>query len=56
MAQQKIYTSYESDIQGEYTTEEMQVLYNTLVNKDEYPDFECWLYDMTKSGVFEVTR
>ena len=28
----------------------------TEVNKKEYPDFEYWMYDMIKSGVFEEIK
>lgn len=28
-------------------------VYRNLVDKVEYPDFECWKADMLKSGVFE---
>ena len=48
-----MYISYEEGSAGVYTLEEMQALYIVKVDKKEYPDFECWLHDMVKSGVFE---
>lgn len=51
-----MYISYEEGRKGVYTLEEMQVLYITEVNKSEYPDFETWLHDMLKSGVFEEVK
>ena len=50
----KRYTTYEEAHKYEtFTLEEMQTLYKEEVNKSEYPNFETWLYDMLKSGVFE---
>jgi hypothetical protein len=49
----KQFVSYENGIQGEYTLDEMKELYNSEVDKTEYQDFDTWIYDMIKSGVFE---
>lgn len=35
--------------------EQMRDIYNTMSDKTEYADFEIWLHDMLKSGVFEET-
>lgn len=51
-----MYISYEEGSEGVYTLEEMQALYIAKVDKEEYPDFETWLYDMVKSGVFEEVK
>ena len=52
----KKYISYEEGSNGAFTHEEIQKLYKEEVNKKEYPDFEIWLHDMLKSGVFETIR
>jgi len=51
-----MYISYEEGNEGVFTLEEMQVLYITKVDKKEYPDFDGWLLDMLKSGVFEEVK
>lgn len=50
----KKYISYEEGSNWAFTHEEIQKLYKEEVNKKEYPDFEIWLHDMLKSGVFET--
>lgn len=35
-----------------YNVDEMEDLYLKQVDKKEYPDYDCWLSDMLKSGVF----
>lgn len=35
-----------------YSAEEMKDLYRKKVDKTEYPDYDCWISDMLKSGVF----
>lgn len=52
----KKYISYEEGSKGTFTLEEMQTLYKKEVNKEEYVDFETWLFDMLKSGVFEEVK
>lgn len=50
----KKFVTYEEPFEGEtFTESEMADLYEQEVNKEEYPDFECWMIDMLKSGVFE---
>ena len=49
------YISYEEPINGRsFTYKQMQEVYRDLANKEEYPDFDCWITDMSKSGVFET--
>ena len=47
------YICYESGYRGVYTLPQMQKLYEDCVNANEYPDFDGWLWDMVRSGVFE---
>ena len=51
------FVSYEPEIEGTYTLQDMKDIYNNAVS-DEYKkdgsSFEDWLYDMIKSGVFEI--
>ena len=51
-----MYISYEEGSEGVYTLEKMQGLYIVKVDKSEYPDFETWLFDMLKSGVFKEVK
>lgn len=46
------YICYEPDFTGEYSLPAMRCLYLLVVDKKEYPDFDCWLTDMLRSGVF----
>lgn len=51
----KKYISYEEPFNGcIFTTAQMKEVYRDIVNKKEYADFKSWLYDMEKSGVFEI--
>ena len=52
----KKYIGYEEGSNGTFTEKEMQTLYTEQVNKEEYSDYESWLYDMLKSGVFEEVK
>lgn len=52
----KKYVSYEPDIKGAYSEEEFLSLYEDMVDKTEYPDFDGWKWDMLRSGVFENIR
>lgn len=36
-----------------YTFPEMYMFYLQEVSKQEYPDFERWLVDMLRSGIFK---
>lgn len=49
-----MYTTYESPFAGRIFTEhQMQNIYQLMIDKTEYPTYEGWIYDMTKSGVYE---
>lgn len=51
----KMYISYEDPFNGKaFTSSQMHEVYRDLADKKEYQDFEAWLYDMIKSGVFKV--
>lgn len=48
------YTTYEEPLKGQsFTYNQIQDVYRDFVDKEEYPDFDCWFSDMLKSGVFE---
>lgn len=50
----KMYISYEEPFNSRsFTSSQMKEVYRDLADKEEYPDFITWLYDMLKSGVFE---
>ena len=55
----RLYVTYEEtpfNAQGERLVLDengMKKLYEEAVDKEEYPDYASWLYDMLKSGVFE---
>lgn len=50
----KIFRTYEEPIAGrEFNLKQMREIHRDLANKEEYPDFNDWLHDMLKSGVFE---
>jgi hypothetical protein len=49
-----MYITYEEPFKGKRFTEKgMRKIYRDMVDKTEYPDFECWKMDMLKSGVFK---
>nr|DAY96492.1 MAG TPA: hypothetical protein [Caudoviricetes sp.] len=51
----KMYISYDEPFNGKaFTSNQMHEVYRDLVDKTEYQDFESWLYDMIKSGVFRI--
>ena len=51
----KMYISYEDPYNGKaFTSSQMHEVYQDLVDKKEYQDFEAWLYDMLKSDVFHI--
>lgn len=57
----KKYITYEEPyINQTFTESEMREIYNKEVNKDTDADgwatFKDWLYDVVKSGVFEVLQ
>lgn len=50
-----MYISYEQPFNGKaFTSSQMREVYRDSVDKTEYQDFESWLYDMIKSGVFRI--
>lgn len=49
-----MYITYEEPLKCKtFTEKQMHEVYRNMVDKAEYPDFECWKTDMLKSGVFE---
>lgn len=53
----KMYVSYEQPFEGKaFTSSQMHEVYRNSVDKTEYQDFESWLYDMIKSGIFRITK
>lgn len=49
-----MYITYEEPLKGRtFTEEQLQEVYRDMADKAEYADFECWISDMLKSGVFE---
>ena len=50
----KYYVSYEEPYTDhKFDREGMRAVYFNDVDRSEYPNFEDWMYDMLKSGVFE---
>ena len=50
-----MYVSYEQPFEGKaFTSLQMHDVYRDMADKTEYQDFETWLYDMIKSGVFRI--
>lgn len=50
----KKYITYEEPFEKQtFTEKQMKKIYCDEVDKNEYQDFESWLFDMLKSGVFE---
>lgn len=50
-----MYISYEQPFEGKaFTSSQMREVYRDMTDKTEYQDFESWLYDMIKSGVFRI--
>ena len=45
------YACYENDYTGTRTVSEWQAIYETVIDKEEYPEFTDWLYDMIRSGI-----
>ena len=47
-----IFYSFENPYKGvEFNYTEIQEVYKNNVDKKEYPNFDCWITDMIKSGV-----
>lgn len=50
----KFYVTYEEPFPGgKFTLEQMKEIYSDMVDKSEYPEFQIWMDDMIKSGVFK---
>lgn len=48
------FITYEQPFPGRsFTFDQMHEVYRDMVHKKEYLDFDCWLTDMLKSGVFK---
>jgi len=47
-----VWVTYEPGIEGEYLLGGMLRLYDSTVDKGIYPSFDCWLWDMERSGTF----
>jgi hypothetical protein len=51
------YITYEEPLKGRtFTESQMHEVYRDMVDRTEYPDYESWLMDMVKSGVFEEQK
>lgn len=48
-----MFITYEEPFAGKtFIMSNMKKIYNDMVDKSEYSDFECWMIDMLRSGVF----
>lgn len=55
MTNLKMYISYEEPFNGHsFTSSQMKEIYKNTVDKEEFQDFETWLYDMIKTDIFHV--
>ncbi len=53
----KFYITYEEPFAGRrFSNEQMEEVYRDMADKKEYPDFQTWMDDMLKSGVFEELK
>lgn len=50
------WASHESGIEGVYSHDGMRALYRDTVDKEIYPCFEGWLWDMERSATFHQRR
>lgn len=51
----KEFVTYEDTLANRvFSFNQMQEIYMDLTNKEEYPTFDIWLWDMIHSGVFEI--
>lgn len=49
------YITYEAPFQNRtFTENQIKQVYQDLVNKNEYPDFNIWIFDMLKIGIFKI--
>lgn len=51
MLNQKFYKFQDGDYYKLQSYNNWQKEYDLMIDKTEYPDFECWWYDMIKSGL-----
>ena len=50
-----MYVSYEQPFEGKaFTSSQMREVYRDMADKTEYQDFDTWLYDMIKTGIFRI--
>lgn len=57
MMKEKTYITYEEPFNGRtFTESQMKEVYRDITDKDEYQEFDIWLTDMLKSGVFEEVK
>ena len=50
-----VYITYEEPFSGsKFSHMQMEMVYKKMVDKKEYPNFEIWMEDMLRSGVFET--
>ncbi len=47
----ELYYYREEGTEEKYTIEKLKELYENSIDKEEYPDFEIWLYDMGKMQI-----
>ena len=51
----KMYVSYEQPFEGKaFSSSQIREIYRDMTDKTEYQDFDIWLYDMIKTGVFRI--
>ena len=46
------YICYEEGLEGSYSENEVKTIYKNFINKTEYQNFDGWLFDMLKCGIF----
>lgn len=57
MKKEREFITYEEPLAGrKFTLSQMPEVYRDLADKREYPEFDIWLHDMLKSGVFEEMK
>ena len=48
-----MFTTYEEPFAGRsFTEHQMHNIYVLMISKSEYPTYECWIWDMLRSGVY----
>ena len=49
-----MYITYEEPFTGRsFSEHQMQNIYCLMIDKEEYPTYEGWIYDMLRSCVYE---